>query len=214
MKQTILIVDDSLTIRKALEQRLREHGYKTQTAKNGRDALDKLKAVKNIDTILMDIEMPEMGGIEATRIIKSDPALFIPIIVLTSHDKAVQVAEGLDAGADDYISKKAEPVEVIARIRASLRVKYFHDELEKSNLQLKQTEKILTAIQTAADFGDKVGRHLKLIQQENPSESILKQINSIRKIIDEMIEEVTEKFSRHTENMDGFMSSDSEFEEF
>ena len=214
MEQKILIVDDSLTIRKALEQRLRQNGYTTETAKNGNEALDKIKVVKDIDIIMMDLDMPEMGGIEATKIIKSDPLLFIPILILTSHDKATEVVEGLDAGADDYISKKAESVEMLARVRAALRMKYFHDELEKANLQIKQTEKILTAIQTATNFGDKVSRHLTIIQQANPSENIIKQVNLIRNFIDEMLEEVTEKYSNYTEDMDNFISTDSEFDEF
>ena len=114
--QTILICDDERDIVSALKIYLRE--YRTLEAHTGREALDVL-AREEVHLILMDIMMPEMDGITALAKIREGSN--VPVILLTAKSEDTDKVLGLDVGADDYITKPFNPVEVQARVRSQLR---------------------------------------------------------------------------------------------
>ncbi len=105
MNKNILIVDDDEIIRTLVSEILKAAGYKTDTAINGRDAIEKTMAHQP-DLILLDIVMPEMNGIDACRSLKANPATKnIPIVMLSSAGQISEIEEALAAGAITYIAK-------------------------------------------------------------------------------------------------------------
>ena len=114
----ILICDDDRDIVSALDIYLSSEGYQTVKAYNGKEAL---KAVEqnNIHLILMDIMMPELDGIRTTAKLREGSN--VPIILLTAKSEDADKILGLNIGADDYITKPFNPLEVIARVKSQLR---------------------------------------------------------------------------------------------
>ncbi len=115
---TILICDDDRDIVSALEIYLGSEGYRTLAAYDGREALE-LVAKEDIHLILMDVMMPRLDGIRATA--KLRESTNIPIILLTAKSEDSDKILGLNIGADDYITKPFNPVEVMARVKSQLR---------------------------------------------------------------------------------------------
>ena len=114
----ILICDDERDIVSALKIYLEAEGYETAEAFNGLQAVEAVKSSK-VDLVLMDIMMPEVDGISA--MLKIREISNIPVILLTAKGEDSDKILGLNIGADDYITKPFNPVEVIARIRSQLR---------------------------------------------------------------------------------------------
>ena len=112
-KAHILVVDDDDGIRDLVKQFLSQNNYLVTTAKNSEDALEKVKIVK-FDLIVLDIMMPGKSGLEFTT--ENKKKLDTPIILLTAKGEASERVEGLEIGADDYLSKPFEPKELILRI--------------------------------------------------------------------------------------------------
>ncbi len=217
--QKILVVDDSLTVRKGLTGILKNAGFVTCEAENGKDAIEALERQPGVDLILMDLLMPEMDGIEACRIIKSKKTdTFIPILMQTTKDQTHDTVKGLDAGADDYISKKAAPEELVARVKAGLRIKYFHDELKKTHHQLEEAGKVLASIHTVTQIADTVGTSLETIRtaasKTGASDEIISKVDSIWNTINEMLNKVSDSYSSYTANCDEFISGNETVEEF
>lgn len=119
----ILICDDEADIRRALDIYLSSAGYRVFQAANGREALDIVRR-EAIHLALMDVMMPEMDGIAATRRIREERHN-LPIILLTAKGESADKVQGLDVGADDYVTKPFDPPEVIARVRSQIR-RYTH----------------------------------------------------------------------------------------
>lgn len=116
--QNILICDDERDIVNALEIYLKAEGYNTILTYNGNEAL-KAIAENEVHLILMDIMMPECDGI--TALVRLRQNFNIPVILLTAKSEDTDKILGLNVGADDYITKPFNPVEVIARVRSQLR---------------------------------------------------------------------------------------------
>ena len=114
----ILIVDDDPQIRRVLRTGLVSQGYEVVSASNGEEALERVRDEK-IDLIILDMNMPGMGGLETCRIVRSTSE--VAIIMLTVRDTEGDKVEALDAGADDYITKPFSSPELFARLRAALR---------------------------------------------------------------------------------------------
>ena len=114
----ILICDDDADIVAALKIYLSNADYELFTATTGREALDCIRE-KGIDLVLMDIMMPEMDGLAATARLRED--FNIPVILLTAKSELSDKVLGLNVGADDYITKPFDPIEVQARVRSHLR---------------------------------------------------------------------------------------------
>ena len=118
MLATILVCDDDRDIVAALKIYLSSEGYTLYEAYNGRQALEMVRN-HDIHLILMDIMMPELDGIAATAALRQE--CNVPIILLTAKSEGSDKVLGLNIGADDYITKPFDPMEVIARVRSQLR---------------------------------------------------------------------------------------------
>ena len=114
----ILVVDDEPQIRRITRTTLVGTGYEVDDARTGEEALEKVREFRP-ELVLLDINMPGMGGLAACREIRSDPN--VAIIMLTVHNSEAAKVEALDAGADDFVMKPFSTPELLARIRAALR---------------------------------------------------------------------------------------------
>jgi adenylate cyclase len=126
----ILVVDDNETNRDILVTRLEKNGYQTMQAADGEEALASAK--KDLpDLILLDVEMPKLDGFEVCRRLKNDTAMpYIPIILCTARAASQDVVTGLDAGADEYLTKPIDQAALVARVRSMLRIKELHDQVQ------------------------------------------------------------------------------------
>lgn len=123
MSDTLLIVDDNPDSLFTLEQIALSSGYAVVTAVDGRQALERAREV-NPDLILLDVMLPEYSGLEVAEELKTDPALrYTPVILVSARDSLTDVTEGLDCGVCDYITKPFRAEELLARVRAALRLK-------------------------------------------------------------------------------------------
>jgi two-component system, cell cycle response regulator len=139
----ILVVDDHPDNVEIINARLSSRGFTVETATNGQEALDQVLA-NPPHLILLDVMMPLMDGYEVARRIKTNEALpFIPIILVTARDSTADKVEGLDAGADDYLTKPINFPELEARVRSMLRIKRLQDELDQKNRELEVANKRL-----------------------------------------------------------------------
>ncbi len=114
----ILVCDDDKEIVKAIEIYLSKEGYKVLKAYNGREAIDIIKK-QEIHLVLLDIMMPEMDGMTAAARIRKDKT--VPIIMLSAKSEDYDKIMGLNNGADDYITKPFNPLELIARVNSQIR---------------------------------------------------------------------------------------------
>ena len=114
----ILVVDDEPQIRRTLRTALTAAGYEVDDARTGEQALEKVREYRP-DLVLLDINMPGMGGLAACRTIRADTG--VGIIMLTVRNSEQDKIEALDAGADDFVTKPFSTPELLARIRAALR---------------------------------------------------------------------------------------------
>jgi len=146
----ILIVDDNPTNLDILQARLAPHNYEILTATDGEEALA-IAREKQPDLILLDIMMPKMDGIEVCRHLRADPSLpFMPIIMVTAKADSKDVVAGLEAGADEYLTKPVDHAALVARAKSMLRIKDLHDtvleqaaRLEEQSAQLAEWNRTL-----------------------------------------------------------------------
>jgi adenylate cyclase len=148
----ILVVDDVADNVEILRMRLESLGYEVVVAEDGEQALAKI-AETLPDLILLDIMMPKIDGLEVVRRLKADPTLpFIPVILVTAKAGQKDVIAGLDAGGDDYLTKPIDHGALVARVRAMLRIKALHDEVQTLNRGLE------TKVQAQVEELERVGR--------------------------------------------------------
>jgi len=142
-KAKILVVDDEPVNVKLLAANLEPQGYDVLTAANGRDALAVL-AAGPVDLILLDVMMPGLNGFEVTARLRSDKATqLIPIVLVTALKDTSDRVKGIEAGCDDFISKPFDRVEVLARVKALLKISYYRrllDEKEKFEAVVRRTQ--------------------------------------------------------------------------
>lgn len=135
-KYRILVVDDHEDNVELLRARLEARGYEVEGANDGQAALDAVDRTCP-DLILLDVMMPKMDGMEVVRRLKSNKDLpFIPVIMQTALDSTENKVEGLDAGADDYITKPINFAELEARVNSLLRIKKLQSELAAREKEL------------------------------------------------------------------------------
>jgi two-component system cell cycle response regulator len=145
-KKRILVVDDHEDNIELLRARLEARGYEVEGASDGQAALDAVKRVCP-DLILLDVMMPKMDGIEVVRRLKANSDLpFIPVIMQTALDSTEYKVEGLDAGADDYITKPINFAELEARVNSLLRIKSLQSALAARERELSDLNDKLRTI--------------------------------------------------------------------
>ena len=141
-KATILVVDDVPDNIMVLSDVLASD-YEVLAATNGERALKIMESDVPPDMVLLDVMMPGMNGFEVCRRIKGNEATsFIPVVMVTALSGVNDRVEAINAGADDFLTKPFEPIEVQARVRSLLRVKTQHDELQKGYSDLQKLEEL------------------------------------------------------------------------
>ena len=129
MTARILVVDDILANVRLLEAKLSAEYFEVVTAMNGVDALEAVQRAKP-DIVLLDVMMPGIDGIEVCRRLKADPTTqHIPVIMVTALDQLEDRVRGLEAGADDFLTKPVNDVALFCRIKSLVRLKMLSDEL-------------------------------------------------------------------------------------
>lgn len=144
----ILVVDDEPRNVKILQIQLNARGYTVCTAADGLEALDIVEK-EMPDLILLDINMPKMDGFEVVKQVRANEATeFIPIVMITAlRDTRENRIKSIEAGADDFIEKPFDSVEVLARVRSLLRIKHYQDTLAKYNARLQEELQMARSIQ-------------------------------------------------------------------
>ena len=170
----ILIVDDDDRIRILVKQYLQDNNYLITTAKDAFDAKNKIDLIK-FDLIVLDIMMPKKSGLELTDELKSENN--VPIILLTAKGETDEIVEGLERGADDYLSKPFEPRELLLRIKNIL----------AKTIKKKKTEKLKIG-QSTLDLNKLI------IEKKDKSYKIN---NTEKLILEKMINSPGQIFSRN-----------------
>ncbi|MBN1550799.1 diguanylate cyclase [bacterium] len=139
----VLIVDDVPLNRKLQQAYLDAVGYDVILAEDGVDALKKVNE-EFPDLVLLDVMMPKMDGFQVCQRLKTDERTrFIPVILVTALNEISDKIKGIEAGADDFISKPFNKLELLARVKSLLRIKHLHDQLERKVKELEVTQKKL-----------------------------------------------------------------------
>jgi DNA-binding response OmpR family regulator len=134
MVKEILIIDDEEDIREVLKAVLEMQGYKVMLASNGLDGIDKFrKSMDSLSLVLLDVMLPDINGFQIIQIIRKESS--VPVIMLTAKDRNTDKILGLELGADDYVVKPFDTLELLARIKAVLRRYEVVDEKKPANLQ-------------------------------------------------------------------------------
>ncbi len=134
---TVLVVDDEMHHREILTWLLQAEGWQVQTAEDGEAALAAVAAAPP-DVILLDVMMPGLDGLETCRRLKAAPqTVFIPVVLLTALRGTKDRIRGAAAGADEFISKPFDEVELTTRVRSLLRAKFLHDQIQLYNQELE-----------------------------------------------------------------------------
>jgi len=166
----ILVVDDNRMNLRAIRESLEEQGYQVSEAGDGQEAIARVRDAAP-DLILLDLVMPKLNGIEVCRILKAqDRFRLIPVILLTARDRIESKVEGLEFGADDYLIKPIDPLELAARVKSMLRLKSLQDELVRANRKLKDMNErlqelsvtdALTALHNRLYFRRRIGHEFE-----------------------------------------------------
>ncbi len=134
----ILVVDDNAANVDILKMRLTANGYSVLTASEGEQALT-IAREAHPDLILLDIMMPSIDGLAVCRELKSDESLpFMPIILVTAKTASEDMVRGLEAGADEYLTKPVNHPALLARVKSMLRIKTLHDQTLDQSRQLAE----------------------------------------------------------------------------
>ena len=139
----VLVVDDTPQNVKLLADLLRAKGYAVVTASAGPEALAQVEAERP-DLVLLDVMMPGMSGYEVCQKIRANPATgILPVVMVTALDPSQERIKGLDAGADDFLTKPVNHAELLARVRSLVRVKHLYDTVQSQAAQLGEWNRTL-----------------------------------------------------------------------
>ncbi len=168
MTARILVVDDVPANVKLLQARLTAEYFDVITATSGPEAIETCETSK-IDVVLLDVMMPDMDGFEVCRRLKGDPATsHIPVVMVTALDQASDRIRGLEAGADDFLTKPVNDLQLVTRVKSLVRLKTLTDELR---LRASTTRNIGIEELLARGAGAQDGKPAVLVVDERPSSS-------------------------------------------
>ena len=139
MSEKILVVDDEIQIRDLLSEFLKQQGYEAVLASAGEEAIE-LAQRETPHAILLDVRMPGIDGVEVCKRLKAEPKTqYIPIIMVTGY--AENKIAAIEGGADDFVNKPIDLMELALRVKSILRTRYLTDELERAVAYIKELEK-------------------------------------------------------------------------
>jgi putative two-component system response regulator len=170
----ILVVDDIEQNRRLIASFLTRDGYDVRFADDGQAALDSI-ARDHPNLVLMDVMMPHVNGFDACLALKQNPATrLIPVVLITALQETEDRIRGLDAGADDFISKPVNPHELRARVRSLIRIKRYTDDLDSAESVILSLALTIEArdryteghCQRLAAYASAVGRHIGLSDED------------------------------------------------
>lgn len=142
-RRTILVVDDVPVNIQLLTTYLASEGYDIVSARDGMEAIELVRRHLP-DLVLLDVMMPKMNGFEVCQVIKSDKdTMFIPVIMVTALNELEDKIKGMNAGADDFISKPFNKLELMVRVRSLLRIKFLNDALSEKVVELQKAKEEL-----------------------------------------------------------------------
>ena len=135
---TILVVDDTPQNIKVLDAILSPRGYRVVTARSGAEALQKVRD-EAPDLVLLDILMPGMSGYEVVQRLRDDPVTrVLPIVMVTALGAQEEKVKAIEAGADDFLTKPVNQLELLARVKSLLRIKEYHDTIQSQAAELAE----------------------------------------------------------------------------
>ena len=176
MSARVLVVDDILPNVKLLEAKLSSEYYDVLTATNGLEALEKVKS-ESPDIVLLDVMMPGMDGFEVCRRIKADPATaHIPVVIVTALTDSSDRIKGLEAGADDFLSKPLNDTALMSRVRSLVRLKMTVDEWRVR----ENTATQLGVVDNAANAMNEPVEHARVLVIEDQSYESKKFIDALK----------------------------------
>ncbi|MCI0407480.1 MAG: response regulator [Acidobacteria bacterium] len=144
---TILVVDDDPRNIRLMESILKTSGYAVITAEDGEQALEAV-ARRRPDAVLLDVMMPGVSGFDVCKKLRSQyETRLLPIIMVTALNALEEKVQALEMGADDFLSKPVNRMEMLAKLRSILRVKSLHDEVEQTRLQLEAKNRELVRVE-------------------------------------------------------------------
>ncbi len=170
----VLVVDDLRTNRDLVRQLLERNGHVVETATDGESALAAIRH-ETPDVILLDVVMPDLSGFEVCRRVKQNPATrLIPVVLLTGLSEHQDRIAGIDAGADDFVSKPFDPSELTARVRSLIRVKRYTDDLDSAEAVVLSLARTIEARDTCTEghcerlayYATTLGAHVGLGAEE------------------------------------------------
>lgn len=168
---TLLVVDDDDMVLEFLVYILSREGYRIVTATNGYDTLERVKDTSP-DVVVLDVLIPGIDGIAVCQQIKSaDATRFLPVILVTGHTEQNRRMEGLAAGADEFLNKPLDRLELVVRVRTLLRSKQLYDELEAHRRELEErveqrTHELREANKRLQELSKVKGRVLDIVSHE------------------------------------------------
>ena len=174
MATTILVVDDEPANRELMIELLEPQGYKIVTAVDGQEALEEF-ARNQPDLVLLDIMMPRVDGVEVCRRLKKNPeSRLTPIVLVTALSAKEDRVRGIEAGADDFLNKPVDRIELLARVRSLLNLKAYTDELERAESVLFALARSIEGkdpytgghCERLSDYSERLGRRIGLPEEQ------------------------------------------------
>ncbi len=167
---TILVADDQPANRELLEELLTPQGFNVITVADGAAAVEELTRTQ-VDLVLLDVMMPRLSGFEACQKIKNNPETYlIPVVLITALSNKQDRIEGINAGADDFLTRPVDRAQLLARVGSLLKLKYRTDELERAEAVLFSLARSIEGkdpythghCERLSDYSVRLGQHLGL----------------------------------------------------